>query len=62
MRGERSANMLRLTTMSDFQFQDMLPLAHDETPYRCLTTDHVSTFEAAGKTFLQVEPAGPREA
>jgi fumarate hydratase class I len=43
--------------MSDFQFQDILPLGKDETPYRLLTTDHVSTFEAAGKTFLQVEPA-----
>jgi fumarate hydratase class I len=44
-------------TMSDFQFQDMLPLGKDETPYRLLTKDHVSTFEAAGKTFLKVEPA-----
>jgi fumarate hydratase class I len=43
--------------MSDFQFQDILPLGKDETPYRLLTSDHVSTFEAAGKTFLQVEPA-----
>ena len=42
--------------MSDFQFQDMLPLGPDETPYRRLTTEHVSTFEAAGKTFLRVEP------
>ena len=42
--------------MSDFQFQDILPLGKDETPYRLLTTDHVSTFEAAGKTFLHVEP------
>jgi fumarate hydratase class I len=39
------------------QFQDMLPLGKDETPYRLVTADHVSTFEAAGKTFLQVEPA-----
>ncbi len=44
-------------TMSDFQFQDILPLGKDETPYRLVTRDHVSTFEAAGKTFLQVEPA-----
>lgn len=43
--------------MSDFQFQDILPLGKDETPYRLLTSDHVSTFEAVGKTFLQVEPA-----
>jgi fumarate hydratase, class I len=42
--------------MSDFQYQDMLPLGPDQTPYRRLTTDHVSTFDAAGKTFLRVEP------
>ncbi|MBU8898663.1 fumarate hydratase [Corallococcus sp. H22C18031201] len=42
--------------MSDFQFQDMLPLGKDETPYRLLTKDAVSTFEAGGKTFLQVQP------
>jgi fumarate hydratase class I len=42
--------------MSDFQFQELLPLGKDETPYRLLTAEHVSTFEAAGKTFLQVAP------
>jgi fumarate hydratase class I len=42
--------------MSDFQFQDMLPLGPDETPYRKLTSDHVSTFQAAGQSFLKVEP------
>jgi fumarate hydratase class I len=44
--------------MSDFQFQDMLPLGKDETPYRLVTKDYVSTFEAGGKTFLRVEPEG----
>ncbi|WP_163869298.1 fumarate hydratase [Myxococcus eversor] len=42
--------------MNDFQFQEMLPLGKDETPYRLLTKDHVSTFEAGGRTFLQVAP------
>ena len=42
--------------MSDFQYQDMLPVGADETPYRLLTKDGVSTFEAAGATFLRVEP------
>ncbi|MEA2701046.1 MAG: fumarate hydratase, class [Myxococcales bacterium] len=42
--------------MPDFQFQDMLPLGHDDTPYRQLTSDHVSTFQAGGQTFLRVEP------
>ncbi|MFP2932062.1 fumarate hydratase [Pyxidicoccus sp. 3LG] len=44
--------------MNDFQFQEMLPLGKDETPFRLLTKDYVSTFEAAGRTFLQVEPEG----
>ncbi|ABF86094.1 fumarate hydratase, class I [Myxococcus xanthus DK 1622] len=44
------------TGMTDFQFQDMLPLGKDETPYRLLSKDHVSTFEAGGRTFLQVAP------
>jgi fumarate hydratase class I len=34
----------------------MLPLGEDTTQYRLLTQDFVSTFEAGGKTFLQVEP------
>ncbi|XXX77822.1 fumarate hydratase [Sorangium sp. So ce134] len=44
--------------MTDFQYQDMLPIGHDETPYRLVSRDHVSTFEAAGSTFLKVEPEG----
>lgn len=43
--------------MTTFEYQDMLALeGQDETPYRLLTTDYVSTFEANGKTFLQVAP------
>ncbi len=41
--------------MPDFQFQEMLPLGKDETPYRLLTKDHVSTFTADGKLFVKVE-------
>src|SRR5689334_4420189 len=43
--------------MTDFAFQDLLPLGKDETPYRLLSTEGVSTFEAAGQTFLRVDPA-----
>ena len=44
--------------MADFAFTEMLPLAHDDTtPYRLLTKEGVSTFEANGRTFLQVAPA-----
>ncbi|CAN5898770.1 fumarate hydratase [soil metagenome] len=43
-------------TATPFQYQDILPLGADPTPYRLLTKDFVSTFEAAGHTFLKVEP------
>jgi fumarate hydratase class I len=42
--------------MTDLAFTELLPIGHDDTPYRLLTTDGVSTVEAAGRTFLQVEP------
>jgi fumarate hydratase class I len=42
--------------MSEFQYQDMLPIGPDQTPYRLLSKDGISTFEAAGTTFLRVEP------
>ncbi|BAW06863.1 fumarate hydratase [Nocardia seriolae] len=43
-------------TAPDFLYSDLLPIGKDETPYRLLTTEGVSTFEAVGRTFLQVEP------
>jgi fumarate hydratase class I len=42
--------------MNAFQYQEMLPLGADTTPFRLLTTDYVSSFEAAGQRFLRVEP------
>jgi len=39
-----------------FQYQELLPLGADATPYKLVTKDHVSTFEARGRTFLHVEP------
>ena len=42
--------------MTDFAFQELLPLGEDDTTYRKLTGDFVSTFEAGGQTFLKVEP------
>ncbi len=47
-------------SMTDFAYQPMLPTGPDQTPYRLLTKDHVSTFEAAGQRFLKVEPEGLR--
>ncbi|MGI5416868.1 fumarate hydratase [Actinomadura luteofluorescens] len=46
--------------MPEFSFTDLLPLGPDETDYRLLTSDGVSTFEANGRTFLQVEPEALR--
>ncbi|HET9658072.1 MAG TPA: fumarate hydratase [Kineosporiaceae bacterium] len=48
--------------MPDFAFSDLLPIesAPDATPYRLLTTEGVSTVEAGGRTFLQVEPEALR--
>jgi fumarate hydratase class I len=42
--------------MPEFAYQDLLPTGADETPYRLLTRDYVSTFEAAGRRFVQVAP------
>ncbi|WP_034088688.1 fumarate hydratase [Streptacidiphilus albus] len=46
--------------MPDFAYTDLLPLGTDPTPYRLLTTEGVSTFEANGRRFLQVEPEALR--
>ncbi len=42
--------------MTDFAYQAPFPLGPDETVYRKLTGDGVSTFTADGHTFLRVEP------
>jgi fumarate hydratase class I len=41
--------------MVDFDFQAMFPLAADTTPYRLLTTDHVSVSEHRGHRILEVD-------
>jgi fumarate hydratase class I len=45
-----------VATEPDFRYSDLLPTGEDETPYRLLTTEGVSTFEADGQTFLRVAP------
>jgi fumarate hydratase class I len=44
----------------EFRYSDLLPTGPDGTPYRLLTTEGVSAFEAGGRTFLQVEPEAIR--
>jgi len=43
--------------VAEFAYQELLPVGADETPYRLLTADHVSTFTAGGRSFLEVDPA-----
>ncbi|MFJ1706564.1 fumarate hydratase [Kitasatospora sp. NPDC088346] len=44
----------------EFAYRDLLPIGDDTTPYRKITSEGVSTFEANGRTFLQVEPEALR--
>src|SRR5689334_19081054 len=47
--------------MPEFAYTELLPLGKDEeTEYRLLTTEGVRTVEAAGRTFLEVEPEALR--
>lgn len=39
-----------------FDFSEILPLSHQDTPWRLVTKDGVSTFDAKGRTFLEVAP------
>ncbi len=42
--------------MADPAYTELLPLGPDATSYRLVTDEGVSTFEAAGRRFLRVEP------
>src|SRR5579884_4351139 len=46
--------------MPEFAYTDLLPTGPDATPYRLVTSEGVSTFEAGGRTFLRVEPEALR--
>jgi fumarate hydratase class I len=42
---------------AEFRYSDLLPLGTDETPYRLITTEGVSTVEGPdGQTFLRIDP------
>ena len=47
-------------TEPEFRYSDLLPTGPDETPYRLVTTEGVSTQEVGGRTFLTVEPSALR--
>ncbi len=40
----------------EFEFTELFPLAHDDTPYRLVSTDHVTTIETPMGTMLMVDP------
>ena len=42
--------------MPEFNYEDLLPIGPDETQYRLVTTEGVSTFIAQGLEFLRVTP------
>jgi fumarate hydratase class I len=44
----------------EFQYTELLPLGADDTPYRLITTEGVSTFETPHGSFLRVELAAIR--
>ncbi|MEY1676353.1 MULTISPECIES: fumarate hydratase [Gordonia] len=52
--------MSKPASAPEFLYSDLLPTGADETPYRLITTDGVSTFSAGGRTFLQVDPEAIR--
>jgi fumarate hydratase class I len=47
--------------MPEFQFQEMFPVHHDDTPYRRLPGDHVSVGTFKGKDILEVDPVALTE-
>ena len=40
----------------DFEFTELLPLGHDETPYRLVSTEHVTTVDTPLGRMLKVDP------
>jgi fumarate hydratase, class I len=47
-------------THPEFAYSELLPLGEGTTPYRLVTSEGVSTFEAGGRTFLTVTPEALR--
>ena len=42
--------------MANFDYSPLLPTGADDTTYRCISTDHVSTLTVDGRPFLKVAP------
>ena len=41
-----------------FKYQKPFPVLKDDTPYKLLTKDYVSTIEFNGRKILKIEPEG----
>jgi len=50
-----------VSTGPDFRYSDLLPTGKDDTPYRLVTAEGVSTVEVDGETFLKVSPDAIRQ-
>ena len=46
--------------MAEFDYTDLLPIGPADTKYRLVTSEGVEVVEAAGRTFLQVQPEALR--
>ncbi len=44
--------------MAEFKYQDPYPILKDDTKYRLITKDYVSTIEVDGRKILKVDPKG----
>lgn len=44
--------------MDNYTHRELIPLGQDQTPYRLLTSDFVSTTEFEGRTIIKVAPEG----
>ena len=44
-------------TPAPFEFSELLPLGADDTQYRFLGSEGVSTFETSEGTFLKIDPS-----
>jgi fumarate hydratase class I len=53
-------NLQNVNSGPEFRYSDLLPIGPEQygadTPWRLVTTEGVSTFEANGRTFLEVSP------
>ncbi len=50
-----------MADVDDFEYTELLPLGHDDTPFRLITSEGIGTFETPEGTFLKVDPEAIRK-